>query len=138
MTMFEKICDGFAEIERNQERVERIDITLSDWNKLRENKGVYRQFFDVETHREILETGMIGTLLGASVYLNKTIEHTILTSEYNKTCVIGKELEPKFNYNVKLKFINEHNIEEFRTDWDNYIFTYLKDRIKLKFIQEVL
>ena len=67
---FSVLMDAFAAIESHDLRVANIFMTAHDYSILRR---VNRGNLDIETNRELLVTGMMATLFGAQIYLDRMI-----------------------------------------------------------------
>lgn len=94
--------DAFCEIKKHNDRVDEIRITPKDYSNLISQVG-YIDCFDANTHRETLQHGLMGTLFGAQVYLDKKIDHTTFIGEH-----VSFQLKEENNLNlgnVKFKFI---------------------------------
>lgn len=76
----DKICCVWAEMERKNEQPVSINISIDDFECLRK-QGNFSVFFDMVAQREILQTGMIGSLFGAQVHVHRSTQIT-LTSDF--------------------------------------------------------
>jgi len=104
---FTRLIDGFSKLEaKSRDRVVRIDMTIEDFEGLRRSES-FRDSLDVVTQHDLLTRGLIGSVYGAQVYVDRENEETILTSEHGENCRIDEIPEPKRSVleNIKMKFI---------------------------------
>lgn len=65
------MADMFAKIERHGNRVDKIFMNAERFPVIRK---AGRDYVDFETQRELLKTGFIGTLWGASIYMSREVQ----------------------------------------------------------------
>jgi hypothetical protein len=91
---FKRLAELYAPIENMDRRVVKVVVNAYTFAEMRSDPSIYPHW-DPETSRDRLRTGLIGTILGASLYISRAvpINHAVIIAE-DEDVEIGPDWAP--------------------------------------------
>jgi hypothetical protein len=101
---FDKLFDALEKARKKFETsINAINMTLTDYESLKMQDEIFKNHFDINTHKELPFKGWV---FGAPVRVSDRYKNTVINTDNGKIYLVNEEEKLDFSGNAKMKFIN--------------------------------